>query len=109
MAASEKYQVRKEVEKKSRYDKEVYLDEIAKIHQVEASAVTKVKISHENKLRVLEQLESRKIADLTKTIAAQKAAMQSLQVVSPAMRRNMQPRKAYHFRSRQYSNAMGRT
>jgi len=70
--------VRKEVEKKSRYDKELYLDEIAKIHQEDALKVTEVKERHEDKLRVLEQLESRKIADLTRTIAAQKMAMHSL-------------------------------
>ena len=76
--AAQKYQVRKEVEKKSRYDKELYLDEIAKIHQEDALKVTEVKERHEDKLRVLEQVESRKIADLTRTIAAQKMAMHSL-------------------------------
>jgi len=46
--------VRKEVEKKTRYDKEVYLDQVARIHQHEAIEVTKVKEKHEGKLRLLE-------------------------------------------------------
>jgi hypothetical protein len=37
--------------------------------------VTKVKEKHEGKLRLLEQIENQKIADLTRTIAAQKQAM----------------------------------
>lgn len=35
--AAEKYCVRKEVEKKTRYDKEVYLDQVARVHLHEAS------------------------------------------------------------------------
>jgi hypothetical protein len=40
---AEKYSVRRSIAQKHRYDKEVYLDQVAKIHHLEALEVTKVK------------------------------------------------------------------
>ena len=77
---------------------------MTRIHKQEADKVTKVKESNEGKLRLLESIEAKKIADLTRTIAAQKKAMMHLNEKSPAIGRTIQPRKAYKFKGQEYGS-----
>lgn len=97
--AGRHYTVRKEAQKKMRFDREVYNVSVAKAHQARAVEISKQRELNELRIKQLEEIEQRLVGNLQSTLLTKNAAINELNQKSRSLKKVMQPRMAYKYKN----------
>lgn len=105
MKATHGLAMRKTAMERSEYNRLAYNDSVSQAHHQQAQENARIREANEQRIKALEDMETRMVSDLQKTLQQKNNAMNNLANKSKGLSKAMQPRMAYKYASRDHHSS----